>query len=162
MTPGTFSYQTVSTFRDEFPDHVQFIDVPVKGELGFGCHRSAWQSKIYHAVVVRGRQIGCEAAESVRESYATRGYGNDMKLLAWHDNVPKISPESLYETIKASHIPIRPICLEAERIAGAPIGSERDRPDELRYLMTKEWRPIPKPVCVIRGISKRTDREIGC
>jgi len=150
-TPGTFSYQTVSRFRGEFPDHAECVDIPVKGELGFGCHRSVWQAVVYRAVVIRGRKMGHSAAESARESYATRGYGKDMKLLAWHDNVPKVSPENLYETIKASHIPIRPICLEAERIVGAPISSERDRPEELRYLMTKEWRPMPKPVCVIRA-----------
>ena len=148
--PGTSSFNTRHFLESQFREVPQVVNICVKGELGFNCHRIVWQWEIYRCLVMDGFHKATKAVKSVKTNWTTRGYEKDMALLAWYDHAPKWSAESLYSELLNSGIGVNRICSEAEKVAGEPILVERNRPEELQYLMVKEWREMPKPICVIR------------
>lgn len=160
-TPGSPSFNTRQLLESKFRSVPEVVNISVKGELGFHCHRIVWQWEVYRRLVINGYHRATKAAKSVKTTWSTRGYEKDMALLAWYDYAPKWSAERLYSEILGTGITVRPICSEAEKIVGEPIIVERDRPEELQYLKVNEWRGMPKPVCVIRRyLRELVSREI--
>lgn len=147
---GTRSFLTRRTIEAQFGCVPKIVNAPVKGELSFHCHRSAWQWEIYQRLVIDGLEQGQKAMRSARTSWSTRGYQESMRMVAWYNHVPRWSAERLYGELTRTGIRVNRICSEAEAIVGQPILQERERPDELVGLKVKEWREMPKPVCVIR------------
>jgi hypothetical protein len=144
------SFNTYSYLRSHFHKIPEVVNIQVKGELGFNCHRSVWQWEIYKSLVIDGYYTAIRASKSIKTTWATRGYEKGMALLAWYDYAPKLSAERLYIELLNHGIAINRICSGAEEIVGEPIFVEGDRPEKLQYLKIEEWRELPKPVCVIR------------
>ena len=137
----------------------KIINIPLKGELAFNCHRSVWQWEIYQRVVLYSHFKSTQGINKpVKATWSSRGYEDSSRLLAWYDYAPQWSPESLYQSVK-DILPQNKISIEAELIADEPLVTERDKPDLLVGLKVKEWREIPKPVCTIRRYIKELLRE---
>jgi hypothetical protein len=156
---GTLSNGYRIWFDANFGCIPKIINIPLKGELGFNCHRSVWQWEIYKRLVLYSHFKSTQGTKkAVKTKWFSRGYEDSSRLLAWYDYAPKWSPESLYESVK-DIIPQNKISIEAELIAGELLVTERDKPDSLAGLKMKEWREIPKPVCTIRRYIKELLKE---
>jgi ssDNA-binding Zn-finger/Zn-ribbon topoisomerase 1 len=146
LRPETSSFNIRQYLESEFGTIPDMVNIQVKGELGFHCHRCVWQWEIYKRLVIDGFNIATKA----KSNLVTRGYKKDYDFLAWYDCVPKWSPERLYDELLKAGIKVNRVCSETEAIVGEPIFAEKYRPKELKWLMVREWQEIPKPVCVIR------------
>ena len=147
--PGTISNHYRGVFESSFGGIPDVINIPLKGELAFNCHRSVWQWEVYRRIVLEAYLKTSQAYNKLLVSMrATRGYDASRRHEAWNEFAPKFSPACLYESIK--HIPQNKISSEAERIVGGPLTTEGNKPDSLVGLKVKEWQELPKPVCVIR------------
>jgi len=147
---GTLSNSYKAWFDQHLSGNPEIINIPVRGELGFNCHRSAWQWEVYMRAVLQSFQKATSAVESSHMTIMPSSRAlNPDKLLTWYDNVPKLTPENLYNSIKTI-IPLNRICTESERINHGALTNEREKPQSLAGLKVKEWRELPKPVCIIR------------
>lgn len=156
---GTLSNQYFEWFLTQFGGIPEIINIPVKGELGFKCHRSIWQWEVYQRAVLYSFYKSNERANKpIKMTRATRGYENAARLFAWYDNAYTWTAEELYQSVKKV-IPLNKISSEAEVIAGGPLLREKGKPEEFSGLKVKEWTELPKPVCTIRRYIKKLMKE---
>lgn len=153
-TPGTSSFELKQFLEAEFRKIPEVINISVNGELGFHCHRIVWQWKIYQRLVIDGFNHTSKAVSTSKTDWVNRGYEESAKMLAWYDHAPKWGAQDLYEEVLTSGVRVRPICLRSEEIAGEVLSTEREKPESLSFVTVKEWRSLPKPVCVIRRYLK--------
>jgi len=157
---GTLSNSYKRWLDSNFGGLPDIINIPLKGELCFNCHRSVWQWEVYQRVVLYTHYKSTQRSNKpVKTTYFARVLaGSDAAYdiaeeQDWYDRAPKWSPKSLYESIK-DLIPQNKISSEAERVAGEAFNTEKDKPDSLAGLKHKEWQELPKPICTIRRYIK--------
>ena len=137
--PGTLSHSYKIWFESNFGETPEIINIPLKGELAFDCHRSVWQWEIYQRAVL----YTCYKSPQRK--------GSNIPSFHW-------SPEELFSSIR-DVIPLNRIAQEAHRIEEGAIVTEREKPESLIGLKVKEWRELPKPVCTIRRYVKELEKR---
>lgn len=118
---NTFENNTLIEIMNLYKGGVpEFLDIPVKGELAFKCHRTYWQYLIYQYLL-----------QHIHE------------YISW----VTFTPQSLYNEINGKEL-LTDLAFAFENKHG-PIVSER-RGDQVSYLTVREFESLPKPIPVIR------------
>lgn len=121
-TAGTKENKMLSAIIGSFHSIPSFINVPVKDELAFNCHRIYWQSLVLKCL---------------------RGLSHDPS--SWVE----ITPAQVYEAIDGSYL-LNTIAKNFELIEGEPLTGKRTNHYLKGVLTEREFDLIPKPVLAIR------------
>ena len=111
------------------------VNIEVKGEFAFRCHRSIWQWKVLSEFILARLE--------------------SMNVF----NPISFRPVQAYEfLVERAKIPLTKIAREAEIINDGPLETEREQPESLIGLRQTVWRELPKPICAIRSYFRELEK----
>ena len=162
------SGKTKALLESRFGEIPDVLNIPIKGELGFDCHRIVWQWRIYKWVIIDGYKKAKHIDGLRRDHESTGHLLIPIRNQAWFPYALKWNARDLYRQLLKSGIPIRPICQIAEALVGDTIDYTKNKPHELRFLSTEAWRELPKGTWTVhqylnelvdRGLIERSDSD---